>query len=134
MGSSIESKNANRVKNVKYVGTLADGGVWVYQASSNTMIPGVTEDGSIQFDLAFPSSTPEVIQKFRYATSISSIDSVNVDLIEIDINESGIFVTLANPGDLPLIIPAGDTITWRVTITGSKDLATMNLIGTETIV
>jgi hypothetical protein len=39
MGSSVDSKNANRLKNIKLVGTLADGEGWSYDSASETMIP-----------------------------------------------------------------------------------------------
>ena len=38
--SIVSSRNATRVKGLKYVGTLADGEVWVFQSSSGNMIPG----------------------------------------------------------------------------------------------
>lgn len=47
MASSVDSKNANRVKNVKYEGVLIDGQSWVYQGSSNTMVPGDLSFGAI---------------------------------------------------------------------------------------
>lgn len=45
MGSSVDNKNANRIKGVKYVGTLADGEVWEFDSGSNSMIPGSTGGG-----------------------------------------------------------------------------------------
>lgn len=39
MASSVDSKNAQRIKGVKYEGTLTDGQFWAYQLSSDSMIP-----------------------------------------------------------------------------------------------
>jgi len=39
MASSVDSKNAQRIKGVKYEGALTDGQFWAYQLSSDSMIP-----------------------------------------------------------------------------------------------
>lgn len=41
----INSKNATRIKGVKYAGTLADGQVWVFDSASGNMIPGTASGG-----------------------------------------------------------------------------------------
>ncbi len=42
----INSKNATRIKGVKYAGTLADGQVWVFDSASGNMIPGTPGGGA----------------------------------------------------------------------------------------
>ena len=49
MGSSVDSKNANRLKSVKLVGTLSDGEVWVFDNASGNMIPGSAGGGGTSF-------------------------------------------------------------------------------------
>lgn len=83
-----------------------------------------------EYEVAFVE-VEEVLQLFRKDSSITGIDVANADTVAYDINETGSFTTLTLPGDLPLAISAGDTVTWQITYSSGKDKASLNIIGTE---
>lgn len=79
----------------------------------------------------------QVMQLFRFDSSITAIELVNVATLSIDINETGSFTPLIITGtsvdalSLPISLTAGDNITWQIGYASGKDKASLNIIGTK---
>lgn len=78
----------------------------------------------------------EVLQVFRFPSSITAIKVANVDTLSYDINETGIFTPLTIvSGDvtttLPISLAVDDTITWKIIFSATKDKSSINVIGNE---
>ena len=66
----INSKNATRIKGVKYAGTLADGQVWVFDSASGNMIPGTPGGGGSNIYTADGTLTGNRIMNMGGNTSV----------------------------------------------------------------
>ena len=90
------------------------------------MIPGTTDEWEVAF-----VEVEQVLQSFNKDYSITDLDLTNIDVLAYDKNETGSFTTLTLPGDLPLAVASGDTITWQVTYSAGKDKASILIKATK---
>lgn len=114
--------------NETYFKNLDDG--LIYYKNQYGSVAGIFLD-SIDYQILFVE-VEQVLQTFRDNTIITDIQLTNIDTLSYDVNETGSFTTLTLPGDLPLNVTSGDTVTWQVAYSAGKDKADMVLSTSKT--
>lgn len=105
-------------------------------ANKPVSIAQQTEFDKFEYEVSFVE-VEEVLQVFRFASSITALHVANIATLEYDINESASFVVLTIDGSgnvtgvLPIALSVNDTVTWRITYSSGKDKASINIIGTK---
>lgn len=145
MAENLAFSSYNKLTDASLVGLKAFSVLPVYEAGQGTLYNGkiyisnqVTGPGAFnsahwnlygvdfEYEVSFVD-IEEVLQLFRKDSSITGINSANVDTLTYDKNETGTFT----PVVLPLSVSAGDTITWKIIYSAGKTKASLNIIGTE---
>jgi hypothetical protein len=116
------------VANDKYIYNLAD--KLVYYKDAEGIVNSIFgANKKFTYEISFNEVT-EVLQKFKVDTTITELGLTNIDVLEIDINGGG-FNVLTLPADLPLVFSVDDEVTWKITYSSGKTLATINLTAIE---